>query len=92
MPIPGRDSVFTGAGMSPRRTAALVLALALTAAGTADTRDLSSRSGTPLVRFESAISTIADDSADGLSFCPFDSYVLIGGAGFLLGAAIGWLT
>lgn len=38
-----------------------------------------------------AISTLADDSADGgLSFCPLDSYLLIGGAGFLVGAAIGW--
>ena len=39
------------------------------------------------------ISTLADDSADGgLSFCPLDSYLLIGGAGFLVGAAIGWLS
>ena len=37
-----------------------------------------------------AISTIANDSADGgLSFCPLDSYLLIGGAGFVLGAVIG---
>jgi hypothetical protein len=37
------------------------------------------------------ISTLADDSADGgLSFCPLDSYLLIGGAGFVIGAAIGW--
>jgi hypothetical protein len=37
------------------------------------------------------ISTLANDSArGGLSFCPVDSYLLIGGAGFLLGAAIGW--
>jgi hypothetical protein len=29
--------------------------------------------------------------AGGLSFCPLDSYRVIGGAGFLLGAAIGWV-
>jgi hypothetical protein len=40
--------------------------------------------------FCTAFSTIIDDSArGGLSFCPLDSYLLIGGAGFLLGAAIG---
>jgi hypothetical protein len=39
------------------------------------------------------ISTLADDSADGgLSFCPLDSYLLIGGAGFVVGAVIGWVT
>jgi hypothetical protein len=39
------------------------------------------------------ISTLANDSADGgLSFCPLDSYLLIGGAGFLIGATIGWLS
>ena len=44
------------------------------------------------VVFCTAVSTLADDSADGgLSFCPLDSYLLIGGGGFLLGAAIGWL-
>jgi hypothetical protein len=38
------------------------------------------------------ISTLANDSAkDGLSFCPLDSYLLIGGAGFVVGAAIGWM-
>jgi hypothetical protein len=38
------------------------------------------------------ISTLADDSADGgLSFCPLDTYLLIGGAGFVAGAAVGWL-
>jgi hypothetical protein len=37
------------------------------------------------------VSTLADDSADGgLSFCPLDSYLLIGGAGFVVGATIGW--
>jgi len=36
------------------------------------------------------ISTLANDSAEGgLSFCPLDSYLLIGGAGFVVGAAIG---
>ena len=40
-----------------------------------------------------AISTLANDSADGgLSFCPLDSYLLIGGAGFVVGAIIGWVT
>ena len=40
-----------------------------------------------------AVSTLADDSADrGVSFCPLDSYLLIGGAGFALGFAIGWLA
>lgn len=40
--------------------------------------------------FCTAISTLMNDSASGgLSFCPLDSYVLIGGAGFLLGATIG---
>jgi hypothetical protein len=39
-----------------------------------------------------AVSTLANDSAEGgLSFCPLDSYLLIGGAGFVLGAAIGWV-
>lgn len=43
------------------------------------------------VVFCTAVSTLADDSADGgVSFCPLDSYLLIGGAGFALGAAIGW--
>jgi ABC-type branched-subunit amino acid transport system permease subunit len=38
-----------------------------------------------------AVSTLANDSADGgLSFCPLDSYLLIGGAGAVLGATIGW--
>jgi hypothetical protein len=45
------------------------------------------------VVFCTVVSTLADDSADsGLSFCPLDSYLLIGGAGFALGAAIGWVT
>ncbi len=40
--------------------------------------------------FCTAMSTLMNDSASGgLSFCPLDSYLLIGGAGFLLGAAIG---
>ena len=40
-----------------------------------------------------AISTLANDSADGgLSFCPLDTYLLIGGAGFLVGGVIGWLS
>jgi hypothetical protein len=44
------------------------------------------------VVFCTAVSTLADDSADGgLSFCPLDSYLLIGGAGFALGFAIGWV-
>lgn len=39
-----------------------------------------------------AISTLASDSADGgLSFCPLDTYLLVGGAGFLAGAAVAWL-
>jgi hypothetical protein len=43
------------------------------------------------VVFCTAVSTLANDSADGgLSFCPLDSYLLIGGAGFALGFAIGW--
>jgi hypothetical protein len=38
------------------------------------------------------ISTLSNDSAEGgLSFCPLDSYLLIGGGGFLAGAAIGWV-
>jgi hypothetical protein len=45
------------------------------------------------VVFCTAVSTLANDSADGgLSFCPLDSYLLIGGAGFALGFAIGWAT
>jgi hypothetical protein len=44
------------------------------------------------VVFCTAVSTLANDSAKGgLSFCPLDSYLLIGGAGFVLGAAIGWV-
>jgi hypothetical protein len=43
------------------------------------------------VVFCTVVSTLANDSAEGrLSFCPLDSYLLIGGAGFVLGAAIGW--
>jgi hypothetical protein len=39
-----------------------------------------------------AVSTLTNDSAEGgLSFCPLDSYLLIGGAGFVLGAVIGWV-
>jgi hypothetical protein len=39
-----------------------------------------------------AVSTLANDSADGgLSFCPLDTYLLMGGAGFIAGAAVGWL-
>lgn len=38
-----------------------------------------------------AFSTLVDDSAQGgLSFCPLDTNLLIGGAGFVLGAVIGW--
>ena len=38
-----------------------------------------------------AISTLADDSAEGgLSACPLDTYLLFGAAGFGLGFAIGW--
>jgi hypothetical protein len=38
------------------------------------------------------ISTLANDSADGgLSFCPLDTNLLFGGAGFLLGAAVGYV-
>ena len=41
------------------------------------------------VVFCTAMSTLINDSASGgLSFCPLDSYLMIGGAGFLLGAAI----
>jgi hypothetical protein len=44
------------------------------------------------VVFCTAVSTLANDSAEGgLSFCPLDSYLLIGGAGFALGFAIGWV-
>ncbi len=36
-------------------------------------------------------STLIDDSAEGgISFCPLDTNLLFGGAGFALGAAIGW--
>jgi hypothetical protein len=39
-----------------------------------------------------AISTLANDSADGgVSFCPLDTYLLVGGAGFVAGAAVAWL-
>jgi len=38
------------------------------------------------------VSTLVNDSAEGgLSFCPLDSYLLIGGAGFVVGAVVGWL-
>jgi len=38
------------------------------------------------------VSTLANDSAEGgLSSCPFDSYILIAGGGFLVGAVIGWV-
>jgi len=37
-----------------------------------------------------AVATIIDDSArGGLSFCPLDTYLIMAGAGFVLGAAIG---
>ena len=37
-------------------------------------------------------STLSNDSADGgLSFCPVDSNLLFAGAGFLIGAVIGWV-
>lgn len=40
--------------------------------------------------FCTAVSTLMNDSASrGLSFCPLDTYLIIGGAGFVLGAAIG---
>jgi hypothetical protein len=40
--------------------------------------------------FCTAVSTMIDDSARrGLSFCPLDTYLIIGGVGFVLGAAIG---
>ena len=43
------------------------------------------------VVFCTVVSTLTNDSADGgVSFCPLDSYLLIGGGGFVLGAAIGW--
>lgn len=43
------------------------------------------------VVFCTAFSTLMNDSAEGgLSFCPLDTNLLIGGAGFVLGAAIGW--
>ena len=42
------------------------------------------------VVFCTAMSTLINDSASGgLSFCPLDTYLLFGGAGFLLGAAVG---
>jgi hypothetical protein len=38
-----------------------------------------------------AFSTVINDSArGGLSFCPLDTNLLFGGAGFVLGAVIGW--
>jgi hypothetical protein len=38
------------------------------------------------------VSTASNDSAEGgLSFCPVDSNLLFAGAGFLIGAVIGWL-
>jgi hypothetical protein len=38
------------------------------------------------------MSTLINDSAEGgLSFSPLDSYLLSAGAGFALGALIGWL-
>jgi hypothetical protein len=44
------------------------------------------------VVFCTAVSTLANDSADGgVSFCPLDSYLLIGGAGFALGFGLGWV-
>jgi hypothetical protein len=33
---------------------------------------------------------INDSAGGGLSFCPLDTNLLFGGAGFVLGAAIGW--
>ncbi len=38
-----------------------------------------------------AFSSLINDSAEGgLSFCPLDTNLLFGGAGFVLGAVIGW--
>jgi hypothetical protein len=43
------------------------------------------------VVFCTVVSSLTNDSAEGgVSFCPLDSYLLIGGAGFVVGAAIGW--
>jgi hypothetical protein len=43
------------------------------------------------VAFCTAVSTLADDSADdGLSTCPLDSYLLFAAGGFALGFTIGW--
>ena len=36
-----------------------------------------------------AISTVIDDSARGLSFCPLDTYAIMAGAGFVVGVATG---
>jgi hypothetical protein len=45
------------------------------------------------VVFCTVMSTLINDSAEGgLSFCPLDSYLLFAGGGFVIGAAIGWLT
>jgi hypothetical protein len=44
------------------------------------------------VVFCTAVSTMADDSADGgLSTCPLDSYLLFAAGGFALGFTIGWV-
>jgi hypothetical protein len=40
-----------------------------------------------------AISTLANDDGDGgISTCPLDTYLIMGGAGFALGFAVGWVV
>jgi hypothetical protein len=44
------------------------------------------------IAFSAAMCTAADDPGDnGAAFCSFDHYLLTAGAGFALGALIGWV-
>jgi hypothetical protein len=75
----GKPAAGQFVGSSPKRTRHALLGGAIGAAAG--------------VVICTAVSTLANDSADGgLSFCPLDSYLLIGGAGFALGFTIGWVV
>jgi hypothetical protein len=96
-PLPAAPSLRFESGQAVPFSPALIASvdLRLDAASTERTRHavLGGAIGAAAgVVFCTLVSTLADDSADGgISFCPLDSYLLIGGAGFVVGAVIGWV-